>query len=445
MAQTSLRTAIATHISRGTWKEITETCQRLGFSQPPDQEEKRSKHAYAYDSLEGIPSENYLNIAVGLYNERQDEDLRRAILPLVSKQIQPDVRRRIIEELTHLQSIRGQYLQGTISPTEFLQRTGCQPPLDTLLFSLYGTGRQPEKDITDNLRPLLEETDDSFLNFLRLVLHPTTRFQRGRQPQNLLFLRELVVVINRHLPSAGFEIRKTGTLGSEPLFEPVASRANSDEVRCVVFAAAEEKPDIVIADVLSLDVAVRRRVASKYLVYQTPITSEGLRWHHLTSWWAEFNRTSVSDDLSRSLYGRLAGGLQSEQERNLFYAYCKSHPIIEGPWPALLPQFYLRWDPFSGRAVKAPQRYDFLFLLPNGIRAVFEIDGIQHYAVKGDGARWNASPDAYTRTVADTRELTLMGYEVHRFAASELSSREVAEALVRDFFPRFFEFHEVQR
>ncbi len=443
MVQTSLRTAIANHISCGTWKEITETCERLGLSTPPEQEEKRSKHAYAYDSLEGTPPEDYLNIAIGLYNERRDDDLRRAIVPLVPKQIQRDVRRRIIEELTYLQSIRGQFLQGTLSPSDFLERTGCQPSLDTLLFSLYGMGKQPERDITPNLTPLLEETDDTFLDFLRLVLHPTTRFERGQQSQNLLFLGELVVAINKHLPSSGFRIKKTGALGSDPLFEPVAIRVNPDEVRCVIFAAAEEKPDIVIADVLSLDVAVHRRVASKYLVYQTAITGEGLRWNHLTTWWAELNGESVSDDLSRALYGRLAGGLQSEHERNLLYAYCKGHPITEGSWPALLPQFYLRWDPFSGRAVKVPQRYDFLLLLPNGVRIVLEIDGIQHYAVKSEGL-WNASSDAYRKTVADTRELTLMGYEVYRFAASELATREYADVLVREFFPRLFERHKLQ-
>src|SRR5437773_11600704 len=118
-----------------------------------------------------------------LYGEKPDQDLRRAIVPFLSKQIKPEIRRRIIEELAHLQSVRGQFLHGTLQPTDFLRRLGCEAPLETLLYSVFGTGQQPQTDITPYLSVLLEETDDTFLDFLRLVLHPTTRFQRDQQPQ----------------------------------------------------------------------------------------------------------------------------------------------------------------------------------------------------------------------------------------------------------------------
>jgi hypothetical protein len=37
-----------------------------------------------------------------------------------------------------------------------------------------------------------------------------------------------------------------------------------------------------------------------------------------------------------------------------------------------------------------------------------------------------------------------MGYEVYRFAASELATREYADVLVREFFPRLFELHKLR-
>jgi hypothetical protein len=215
-------------------------------------------------------------------------------------------------------------------------------------------------------------------------------------------------------------------------------------VRCLIFAAAEEKPDILISDLLSLDVDVRRRIASKYLVYDPPINREGLRWEQLATWWTKFDKTASADTPARALYKRLAGGLQSDAERHLFYAYCKKYPISPGTDPALLPQFYLRWDPLTGKQVRVPQRYDFLLLLPKGIRVVIEVDGIQHYGFKAVSGQWDASPDAYAKTVADSRDLSLAGYEVYRFAGSELRSRDSAEAIVGDFFTRLFQFHNVQ-
>ncbi len=62
--------------------------------------------------------------------------------------------------------------------------------------------------------------------------------------------------------------------------------------------------------------------------------------------------------------------------------------------PALLPQVYLRYDPYTRaqRQFRAGElkreRMDFLLLFDNGVRAVVEVDGQQHYA-NSDG---KASP-----------------------------------------------------
>lgn len=436
-----LKAAITNEIAGNPWHRIKETCERLDLASIPN-EESLNKPSYVSARLEATPAERYFDIAMRLYQERPDPELRRAIVPFLPKEIKPATRRQIIEEFAHLQSIRGQGLHGSFSPSAFLERVGGQPSFNELLSSLLSAGRD-SSDVIPQLSILVEETDETFLEFLRVVFHPTTRFQRGQQQQNLLFLGELVQAANKYLPAAGYEIKKTGTRGSEPLFEPVAVKVNTEEVRCLIFAAAQEKPDIRIADVLSLDIEVRRRLASRYLVYQTPITQEGLRWEQLTAWWMT-QSGEIGDSDARALYKRLAGGLQSHAEQHFFYAYCKRHPISQDAHPALLPQFYLRWDPFTGRQVRAPQRYDFLMLLPKGIRVVIEIDGVQHYAIKDQSGHYSLSQETYAKTVADTRDLILAGYEVHRFGTSELDSKQSAERVADNFFDRLFQAHNIQ-
>jgi very-short-patch-repair endonuclease len=80
------------------------------------------------------------------------------------------------------------------------------------------------------------------------------------------------------------------------------------------------------------------------------------------------------------------------------------------------------------------QRMDFLMLLPNGIRVIIEIDGIQHYSEDG-----NPSPKVYSRTVKAHRKLQLQGYHVYRFAGLELNSSQKAKAIVGLFINELFE------
>lgn len=91
--------------------------------------------------------------------------------------------------------------------------------------------------------------------------------------------------------------------------------------------------------------------------------------------------------------------------------------------PALIPQVYLHYDPYTLREIASAQagqvlprqRMDFLMLLSNNVRVVIEIDGKQHYA-EGHAA----SPRRYATMVSEDRDLRLAGYEVYRFGGAEL-------------------------
>jgi very-short-patch-repair endonuclease len=124
--------------------------------------------------------------------------------------------------------------------------------------------------------------------------------------------------------------------------------------------------------------------------------------------------------------------------------------------PALIPQVYLHYDPYTKRErgdeqVLARQRMDFLLLLENGVRIVLEVDGQHHYGVEA-GGKFQANPGLYASMAAEDRRLRLAGYEVYRFGGHEfkgvrLDHDEVdaeSAGLVVDFFTRLFKRHGVK-
>lgn len=113
--------------------------------------------------------------------------------------------------------------------------------------------------------------------------------------------------------------------------------------------------------------------------------------------------------------------------------------------PALLPQVYLHYNPYTIRELVAGpgqtlarQRMDFLLLLPNRSRIVIEIDGRQHYATGR-----TADPAKYAEMAREDRRLRLTGYEVYRFGAQELLHDDGAK-LAGDFFSALLQRHDIE-
>jgi len=119
-------------------------------------------------------------------------------------------------------------------------------------------------------------------------------------------------------------------------------------------------------------------------------------------------------------------------ERFVFERYCARYRTHGFDVPALIPQVYVHYDPYSRRAggILIGQRMDFLLLLARHRRVVLEVDGIQHYA-DSDG---RASPARYAQMAAADRELRLAGYEVYRFGGHEIADRSQAADVLDKFF-----------
>jgi very-short-patch-repair endonuclease len=400
-----------------------------------DQDET-TKQNYVVARLRRNTDDEIVDIAQRLYDRRPRRDLREAFLPFIPKKISRQVRKSIFVELEHAQKIHREYLHGGLTPEDFVKRVGGA----SISYYFRPTQGYVGRDILPDVQGLLGETDEVFRSFLCELVHPRVRIRRANDTAGTAFREVLVDAINKHLSLAGFKLEKSGTVGLDSVYEVIGVKGTPDEVRCLIFAAAEEKPDLVVSDLLSGDVAVSNTVKSPYFVYREPIPPEGLTWGHLIGWWAErTNASPEKPETGKQLFELLRDGLQSDAEKSLFRAYCKLYPMKNKHNPALIPQFYLRWDPLTGKAVRvAGQRYDFLLLLPHRLRVILEVDGIQHYANKRNGI-WSVDPSEYVKTIADTRDLQLSGYEVHRFSTKEWDTRDEAITVLKPFLARLFE------
>jgi very-short-patch-repair endonuclease len=217
-----------------------------------------------------------------------------------------------------------------------------------------------------------------------------------------------------------------------------------NNVKNLIFAANGPKPEIIFSDSVSNDIEIVKN-ADYCLIYDRPIKSHGLLWKELVDWWMEREQLNTESDreVGRKLYARLAQSLTSEPEKVFWKIYFeKFYETFKDKLPALVPQVYLHYDPYTLKQLQEQrrlvrQRMDFLFLLSDRIRIVIEIDGKQHYADENQ-----ASPRLYSEMVAEDRRLKLSGYEVYRFGGYELSGKEAAE-VVESFLVSLFKRHDV--
>lgn len=214
------------------------------------------------------------------------------------------------------------------------------------------------------------------------------------------------------------------------------------EIKNLIFAANGPKPKIVLTDA-TLNTLKIVENSECCLVYDRGLEKHGLKWGELVDWWRDINNLSNSSrtEQRQSLYLRLKLSLaENEYEKLVLSTYYKGFfEEWNDSLPALIPQVYLHYDPYTiaqlGGAAQLPrQRMDFLLLLPDRHHIVLEIDGKQHYA---DGEI--ASPKLYSEMVQEDRRLKLAGYEVYRFGGYELwFDKDQAERMLVDFFESLF-------
>ncbi|WP_432052438.1 hypothetical protein [Streptomyces xiamenensis] len=267
-----------------------------------------------------------------------------------------------------------------------------------------------------------------FAAFLEGMLDPTVLPDEPAQ-------RKLVEVFQRHLRSTSVEMCEVGTEDGYPVFKVVPSAgARGRELRNLIFGSA--KPDLRLIELIDGD-APQTMNRDEVIVYDRPIADDGLRWCDLQDWWQETKGLKDSSEAKDTLYKRMLSFLPPKEESPpqwwLFTAYHRLHGPTQMPQrPALLPEVWRHWDPKTMKArggeALSGLRMDFLLLLPHGRRVVIEVDGAHHYSTDG-----RPDTDKYARQAAEDRKLKLRGYDVYRFGGKELSTKETALQVMRQF------------
>lgn len=295
-----------------------------------------------------------------------------------------------------------------------------------------------------------------FFALLAKLLHPMTRRDAEQAA--------LATTIGAALRRDGFTVRQTGVESGYAIYGVVRAQTGVvGTMKNLIFASVGEKPELVFRDAVNNDVDIVKH-ADKVLVFDRPLPSSGLLlWKDLRDWYAELEGISDPGSAKEQLYRRLRQavlGARSPGEYALFQGYYERYGSLLGDrLPALIPQVYLHYDPYTRRQrgdeqFLARQRMDFLLMLEQGVRIVIEIDGRHHYAAQDphEPDRYIASAQRYAEMVAEDRRLRLMGYEVYRFGGFEfldvdLEQREVgadAQQCVAEFFDRLLARHGVR-
>lgn len=445
--------------------DVPSVCAEVGIqsSVSPDDgaEAFKGKARYVCRRIQDIADDQVIEIAHRLHARNASflmaEALQRASerSPLLSEV----TRREVVAVLER--EFGTESLGGQLGLLEFLRRIWpieLLPSSDRRHEALWGeiwrhAIDNPEdwslRDLLLDRLGILSSSTALLISFLGELFHPVVRSGVAAEA--------LLSAINRIIEVDGWRLTAQGDVSGRPVYRGERLGQPSNRIKNLIFGAGERKPDLVISNALTNEIAVVRN-AEYCLIYDQDIPAEGLKWTTLVEWYSSMKVESRiaggTSDAERALFRRLQDQLHPAVERAFFRSYFANfRPKLNHRLPALIPQVYLHYDPKTIRqrvreathadggaggcgAIPLPrQRMDFLMLLPNNVRIVLELDGKHHYA---DGDR--AAPHRYASMVAADRELRLGGYEVYRFGAVELN-RETLNSVVASFFSRLFEKH----
>ena len=421
--------------------ELPAECVRLGLADGDPSDAHSSKRLYVRPRIEGLNDHALIKLALDVEEKFPDFEFRELAKKLDDQLSGPslsDLTMRLI--ITELEATE---LFGDVSrlvseletmwPIEEMESPYKQGSLrDSIIRHCI---RNPEDwdntTLLDHLK-IIECSRSLFFQFLESVVHPNSR--RNQEQQGL------IDSINPHLKKDGYHFVQFGSVSGYPVFKifPIAGGV-AGAPKNLIFAADGAKPEIVLSDAINNDIQIVKN-AEKCLVYDRPIGPNGLSKLEMIQWWQD--RQGLTDETlaRKSLVERLAKSLDSIGEKNLFHTYYKMFQVRGDEFPALIPQVYLHYDPYTikqlgGISRLSRQRMDFLILFSSAIRVVIEVDGKQHFADEN-----GPSLAKYAEMVEADRDLRLAGYEIYRFGANELCGQSAATK-IENFFQRLIKKH----
>ncbi|MGM1020417.1 MAG: hypothetical protein ACQEXV_07710 [Bacillota bacterium] len=136
---------------------------------------------------------------------------------------------------------------------------------------------------------------------------------------------EYIEFINNHLGNDGYKFNLADNISGFPVYhiDKVLDGVKGS-VKNLIFAAVNQKPEIVISDSINNDIRIVKH-EENCLVYDRTLTNTGLYWADLVSWWADMHGVSEQNlETEKQIYVRLLQTVASPPEMLLFKSYFKS-------------------------------------------------------------------------------------------------------------------------
>lgn len=218
------------------------------------------------------------------------------------------------------------------------------------------------KELLEDVLKVIYVSDRTFKKFMEELTYPDVH-SKERQ-------KEYVKVLNSYLKDDGFFLNCSNYVSGDPVFTLRKSvRGVGNTVKNIIFAGIGGKPDIVLEDSLSNNIRLIEN-GTECLIYNQPISVDGLKWNELVTWWGNTDKYTKKD--ADRFFDRLLKSTDSNAEKNFMWVYYEY--FIKGRnnpgLPALIPQVYCHYDPKSAKmrngAVYVHQRMDFLMLFQIG-------------------------------------------------------------------------------
>lgn len=451
-------------------QNVPAACVRLGIQATVTEEDGedafRSKRSYIKRLIGNLDREELLRVAEKVVAEYGAPVLAETVSEMTTHavhRVSPLVRHDVLKVLNQAYPLFGELpLIDTLcevfgenqirSPGfEFFGRVGLEENIQQHYI------RNPEDWSNEDLLIHCGATSCSQTRFFALLEKVLDPMARRDAEQN-----ELADALTHALKRDGFVVQQVAAQSGYPIFGVARVQAGvAGAMKNIIFASIGEKPELVFRDAVNNDVQIVRN-ADKVLVFDRPLPTSGmLSWKDLRGWWQETHGIDDPIAAKDQLYLRLLRSVRatnSPGEFAVFRGYYERYGASLGEkLPALLPQVYLHYDPYTRRErgeeqFLVRQRMDFLLMLDYGIRVVIEVDGRRHYASPSTGGQgYAADPSRYAEMVAEDRRLRLTGYEVYRFGAAEFADVDFdrsmigpnAQAILAAFFDKLLRKHQV--
>lgn len=468
----TLREQIACAIATAKAHEVPDACVRLGILHIVNENDRdeafRGKRQYVRRRILKLKGEDLLDLATRVLLEFSSDDLADTVSEMTvhaEHRVSTLVRRDVLRAINPLPSLFGE-LALINCLREIFGISVIQEDAAAELLGHAGLHGQIVQHCLRNDDWSHEEllthcgvltcSQARFFALLAKLLHPMTR----RDAEQVALANTLGEILRRD----GFTVRQTGVESGYAIYGVVRAHAGvAGTMKNLIFASIGEKPELVFRDAVNNDVEIVKH-ADKVLVFDRPVPNSGLLlWRDLRDWYAELQGIDDPDTAKDQLFRRLREavlGAKSAGEFAVLQGYYERYGSSLGDrLPALIPQVYLHYDPYTKRQrgdeqFLTRQRMDFLLMLEQGVRIIIEVDGRHHYAVQDTLVpdRFIANAQRYAEMVAEDRRLRLMGYEVYRFGGHEfldvnLEQRRVgqrAQQCVAEFFDRLLARHGVR-